>query len=122
MLDALGPPCLSTNVGPYNVSMNSERKRVWRLVDRLIAAVLLVLFLPPMLTISLVVYLDSGAPVLLRSHYADVDGDRVGVLCFRTVGSVGAWLKKFSLDCFPALWDVLRGEIGIRDMWHLCKM
>jgi exopolysaccharide biosynthesis polyprenyl glycosylphosphotransferase len=114
-----------------------------RTMDLLISGVLLALLSPLFLTISLLILIDSGRPVFFRQRRAGKDGKPFRVLKFRTmendaeerlgelvdlqklpepafkipndprVTRVGRLLRRTSIDEFPQLLNVLRGEMSM---------
>lgn len=115
-------------------------KTVW---ERTAAAVALLLLAPVLLTIAVVVRLDSPGPVLFRQERVGRDGRRFTMLKFRTMvvdaeerlaalaatqadGRVlfkmlddpritrcGRVLRRYSLDEIPQLVNVVRGEMAL---------
>jgi exopolysaccharide biosynthesis polyprenyl glycosylphosphotransferase len=111
--------------------------------DLLVSGLVLVLGLPLWLGIALAVKLTSRGPVLYRDRRVGLGEREFGMLKFRTmradaavqqaeleasneadgplfkiredprVTSVGAVLRRLSLDEFPQLWNVLRGEMSL---------
>lgn len=107
------------------------------------ASLLLVLFSPILLTAALLIKLTSPGPVLFRQQRCGVNGRPFMMLKFRSmvtdaeqrkhelellnemsgpvfkvtddprVTRVGKWLRKFSIDEFPQLINVLRGEMSL---------
>jgi len=99
--------------------MNSQRPLWLTLPERFLALLLLAVLLPPLLEVAFVIYFTSGSPVFLTDQ-GSASGHAVGrVLRFRTAGSVGRFLKKYSIDALPALWSVVSGEIRLRDLSKL---
>jgi exopolysaccharide biosynthesis polyprenyl glycosylphosphotransferase len=110
-------------------------------LDRLLAAVLLLLLSPLLLAIALLVRLGSGSPVLFRQRRVGRDGQVFEVLKFRTMRApaapqrgprpgegdaapggiegedrrtaVGRFLRAWSLDELPQFVNVLRGEMSV---------
>jgi lipopolysaccharide/colanic/teichoic acid biosynthesis glycosyltransferase len=110
------------------------------LVDRVLAALALVVVAVPMLFIAGVVALTMGRPVLFRQRRVGRDGEVFEVLKFRTMRPdrrgnqldvihdrrrthksdadprhtrVGRFLRRYSLDELPQLFNVLQGEMSI---------
>ena len=101
--------------------------------DIVLSALLLVPALPLMALIALGVRLSSPGPVLYRQDRVTWNGARFVMLKFRTMqvdaeatsGPVwsrpgdrrttrfGAWLRRWSLDELPQLFNVLKGEMSL---------
>ena len=117
--------------------LNWQIKRVF---DWLIAGFLLLLLSPVMLSIALLVKLDSPGTIFFRQWRVGRRGKLFGIYKFRTmvadaeaqhdrvmenltglhkqiadprVTRVGKWLCKYSLDELPQLLNVLRGEMSL---------
>ena len=107
----------------------SQRKRAF---DILMSFGALMLFLPLLLTVALLVRLESPGPALFRQRRTGLGGEIFTVFKFRTmtvaedgdvvrqatrddarVTALGAILRKFSLDELPQLLNVLRGEMSL---------
>jgi lipopolysaccharide/colanic/teichoic acid biosynthesis glycosyltransferase len=111
-----------------------------RVVDRVAAAVLLVLFAPLMAIVALWILLDDGRPILLAQERVGKQGRPFRMLKFRTmvpnaielgqklkltedlygvvpndprITRAGRFLRRTSLDELPQLWNVLRGEMSL---------
>jgi exopolysaccharide biosynthesis polyprenyl glycosylphosphotransferase len=114
-----------------------------RLLDMVGSTLLLLLTAPVMLLIALAVRLDSSGPVLFSQNRSGLRGRSFRMYKFRTMvtnaeqgraeladrnemsGPVfkvkndprvtrgGLFLRKFSLDELPQLWNVLRGEMSL---------
>jgi exopolysaccharide biosynthesis polyprenyl glycosylphosphotransferase len=113
------------------------------LTERILALVILVLALPVLVVIALLVKLTSRGPVLFRQIRVGRDGRRFRMLKFRSmvdgadqqrgeltglneqdgpmfkikadprVTTVGRWLRRYSLDELPQLWNVVRGDMAM---------
>lgn len=120
--------------------MSEQRRRLSRAVqlrvkhalDRVLAAVLLVLLAPLFAIVAAAIKLDDGGPVLFRQPRIGragqpftvvkfrsmvVDADRLldaaGVPVAPRLSRAGRWLRRLSLDELPQLVNVLRGEMSI---------
>lgn len=139
-LDELdGTPLVSWNqhrAGPVQLFLK-------RSVDILFSALILVFSAPLLLSIALAIRVSSGSPVLFRQTRSGLNGRRFTLLKFRTmtvdaeddrqrietlnemsgpvfkvrndprVTRAGAFLRRFSLDEFPQLWNVLKGNMSL---------
>ena len=104
-----------------------------RAVDVGLGALALGLALPVMAAITAAIAATSGRPVLYRQERMGLDGRRFWMLKFRTMPldaeaatgprwatpddprrtHLGAWLRRFSLDELPQLFNVLRGDMSL---------
>ena len=103
-----------------------------RLFDIVAAAGALLLFLPLLLLVMLAIRLESPGAAIFRQRRTGYRGQVFTILKFRTmtvaedsakvrqatknderVTSVGALLRKLSIDELPQLWNVLRGDMSI---------
>ncbi len=104
-----------------------------RLLDLLIAAAALVITAPVMAAAAIAIKLDSRGPVLYLARRVGRDGEEFDLYKLRTmhtgndpvgvgtpvlagdprVTRVGAFLRRFSIDEFPNLVNVVRGEMAI---------
>ncbi|WP_293383509.1 sugar transferase [Phenylobacterium sp. SCN 70-31] len=107
----------------------SRRKRAF---DIVLSAGALLFFLPLLLTVALLVRLESPGPALFRQRRTGLNGVIFTVFKFRTmrveedgavvrqatqndsrVTALGAILRKYSIDELPQLLNVLRGEMSL---------
>jgi len=116
---------------------------VKRAFDLVVSSLVLVVGLPLWLAIAAAVKLNSRGPVFFRDRRVGLGEQEFGMVKFRTmyadaaglqaeleasneadgplfkiredprVTSVGAFLRRFSLDEIPQLWNVLRGEMSL---------
>jgi exopolysaccharide biosynthesis polyprenyl glycosylphosphotransferase len=114
-----------------------------RFVDVSLSALILVLALPVVLGIALLIKLTAGGAVLYRQTRCGLNGRRFTLYKFRTmvegaeerqrellhlnemdgpvfklkqdprVTRLGRFLRRFSLDELPQLWNVLRGDMSL---------
>jgi len=130
-------------IGVSDLRLTTWQAAVKRVLDILVSAVLLVVTAPLMALIALAVRLDSDGPVLFRQPRVGQDGRIFTMYKFRTmvpdaeerlqallrergwekpplkipddprVTRVGRFLRRFSLDELPQLWNVLRGDMSM---------
>ena len=107
-------------------------------IDRVVAAIVLVLFAPLLAAIALWILFDGGRPAILAQERAGKNGVPFRMLKYRTMvqnalelapqltddpfGVVendpritrpGRFLRRTGLDELPQLWNVLRGEMSL---------
>ena len=104
--------------------------RLKRVVDVAGSSVALLVSLPVMAGVAAVVAVRLGRPVLFVQTRAGLDGRPFPLLKFRTmsderngdgdmlpdsdrIAHVGAFLRRWSLDELPSLWNVLRGDMSL---------
>jgi len=100
------------------------------MLDRGVAAMLLVVLSPLMLAVAAAALLFNGRPILFRQTRPGLDEQPFELLKFRTMTdgrgpdgvrlpdgerltSFGRWLRRTSLDELPQLVNVLRGELSL---------
>lgn len=127
----------------YHQPFPEWRLAAKRLVDVVLASALLVLAFPVLLLIALGIKLDSRGPVFYRAERigyrghrftcnkfrtmrADADGEKDGLRArnerqrafFKIqkdprITGFGTFLRRYSLDELPQLWNVVRGEMSL---------
>lgn len=138
-LESLGPAQLLTFAGAPH---DDFRLTVKRATDFTFALIAIVTALPLLLVIALAIRLNSAGPVLFSQTRCGLNGRRFKLYKFRTmvenaeqlkhslahlnvkktafkipndprVTPVGRFLRKFSLDELPQLFNILKGEMAI---------
>ncbi len=124
-----GVPIVSIRERPL-YGIRAAAKRALDLVG---AAILLVVLAPLLAVLAVLVRLTSPGPALFRQTRTGLDGHEFTMLKFRTMEpdaeretgpvftspedarttSIGRFLRRFSLDELPQLWNVLRGEMSL---------
>ncbi len=123
-----GVPCWALFASP----LQGPAQWLKRLEDLVIGTLALVVFAPLMLLIAIAIRLDSPGPVLFRQRRYGLNGKTFWMWKFRTmrvvedgpavkpatqqdkrVTRVGRWLRRFSLDELPQLFNVLKGEMSL---------
>jgi lipopolysaccharide/colanic/teichoic acid biosynthesis glycosyltransferase len=104
-------------------------KIVKPLLDRLLAVVLLIIFFPMLMIVSLFVYFMMGRPIFFRQERAGYKGEIFKIYKFRTMSNavndtgtllcddarmtkVGKFLRNMSLDELPQLFNIIKGEMS----------
>ena len=100
-----------------------------RLFDILFSLVLLIILAPLILLMAVLIRLKMGAPVLFRQPRPGLRGRQFYLFKFRTMSeevdeegrvlddrerltALGRWLRKYSLDELPQLFNVLKGDLS----------
>src|SRR2546430_2508092 len=106
------------------------RRRFKRVFDIAAAAAAIVILSPVMLVVAVVIYAESGRPILFRQTRIGRDGLEFELLKFRSmiqgsanrpkpeIGSgavtrVGRILRRTNIDELPQLINILRGEMSV---------
>ncbi len=113
--------------------MTGWDKVLKRIIDIFGALIALILFFPLMLIISVVIKLTSSGPSLYGQERMGLDGHTFDALKFRSMHydaesetgavwasenddrrtKIGTFLRKYSLDELPQLFNVLKGEMSL---------
>jgi len=131
-------PLLTFSAAPHD----EIRLLAKRVTDVVLAAAALVLLLPFMLLIALMIRLTSPGPAIFRQERCGLNGRRFMFYKFRSMcdnaeelkasvahlshkttafkirndprlTGVGRFLRKFSIDEWPQLWNVLKGDMSL---------
>jgi exopolysaccharide biosynthesis polyprenyl glycosylphosphotransferase len=138
-LDRLGTsPLLTFSATPHD----EIRLLVKRITDIILAAAALLLLFPVMLMVALLIRITSPGPAIFRQERCGLNGRRFVFYKFRSMcedahemraslehlserqtalkipndprlTKVGRWLRKFSIDEWPQLWNVLKGDMSL---------
>jgi exopolysaccharide biosynthesis polyprenyl glycosylphosphotransferase len=138
-LDRLGAlPLLTFSATPHD----EIRLLMKRVTDVVLAAASLVLLCPVMLMIALIIRLTSPGPAIFRQVRCGLNGRKFVFYKFRSMQEnahemreslrhlserqtamkipndprltfIGRWLRKFSIDEWPQLWNVLKGDMSL---------
>jgi lipopolysaccharide/colanic/teichoic acid biosynthesis glycosyltransferase len=92
-----------------------RRRRAKHVLDRMIAALLLVILLPVLVAGALALWLATRGPVLVREPRRGFDGAPLAVFRFACAGAplVGGGLRRLRLDGAPMLLNVLKGQMSL---------
>jgi sugar transferase EpsL len=94
-----------------------------RLVDIFLASIFIALTIIPLLITGLMIAIFDGRPIFFLQKRAGEHGQIFSVCKFRTmnhsneidanrVTALGAFLRKFSIDEIPQLWNILTGDMS----------
>ena len=138
-LDRLGSaPLLTFAAAPHDEIL----LLIKRAVDIALAVTALVVVAPVMLAVAAIIRLTSPGPVIFRQIRCGLNGRRFVVYKFRSMclnaeelkpalahmsmketafkmaadprlTPIGRWLRKFSIDEWPQLWNVIRGDMSL---------
>jgi exopolysaccharide biosynthesis polyprenyl glycosylphosphotransferase len=116
-----------------DVALRGGKSVVKRLVDIIVSSLGLVILLPVFLVVAVLIKLTSRGRVFYRQERMGLDGHRFRIIKFRTMvrdaeeesgpvmsrpgdprmTKVGRFLRKFSIDEFPQLVNVFKGEMSL---------
>jgi exopolysaccharide biosynthesis polyprenyl glycosylphosphotransferase len=129
---------LDTTFSPANLNTHSTAldDNVYasfkRGLDIVVAVSALILLAPVLLAVAVLVLIDSGEPIFFKQTRLGLNGKPFDIIKFRTmtvmengseirqatrndarVTRSGRFLRAYSLDELPQLWNVLRGEMSV---------
>ncbi|MDZ4180227.1 MAG: sugar transferase [Coriobacteriia bacterium] len=137
--DIAGVPLITVK----SISLSAGNLRTKRVFDVLVASAIVLVGLPIWLALALAIIIDSRGPVFYKQARVGRHGTAFGMYKFRSMVSdadarlaqlledneatgplfkmkddprvtrVGKWMRKFSVDEFPQLLNVLRGEMSL---------
>lgn len=120
-------------VWAFEILSATKAYLIWKRLLDLLAIILLAPFLLLLSgMVALVIYFDSGGPILFRQKRLGRNGHPFTMVKFRTmktnseengaafatrqdprITKVGQFLRKFRLDELPQFWNVLKGDMSI---------
>jgi exopolysaccharide biosynthesis polyprenyl glycosylphosphotransferase len=119
-------------IGVHTPGLSGPKAAVKRLIDLAVAALALLCLSPLLASISLLIRYVDRAPVFFTQRRVGQDGRQFRMFKFRTmrtdapvyaqaptdlrddrVTRLGRFLRRTSMDEFPQLWNVLRGEMSL---------
>ncbi|WP_462411178.1 sugar transferase [Neobacillus sp. Marseille-QA0830] len=101
-----------------------------RILDLILASAVLVIFSPVFIIISILVRIKLGSPIMFKQQRSGMNGKPFTLYKFRTMTDqrdksgelledefrltpFGKFLRKYSVDEFPQLFNVLKGDISL---------
>ncbi|MEZ5849450.1 MAG: undecaprenyl-phosphate glucose phosphotransferase [Hyphomicrobiaceae bacterium] len=133
-----GPALSVSSLGPVGL-LDVKRKPLsdWQPIiksveDRVLGVALALLFAPMLVLAATAIKLDSKGPVFFRQRRTGLNGETIEVVKFRTmhvlqdgpnvpqatrndprITRVGGFLRRWSIDELPQLYNVLKGEMSL---------
>ena len=113
--DLLGLPVINIRYVPLSNTFNALVKRCMDIVGSLIC---IVLFSPIMLLTAIAVKVTSKGPLIFKQERVGLHNEPFRMYKFRTmydprITKIGRFLRKTSLDEFPQLFNVLKGDMSL---------
>jgi lipopolysaccharide/colanic/teichoic acid biosynthesis glycosyltransferase len=98
------------------------------LFDRAMALAFLLVLAPVLTLIAFLLRTNTYGPIVVTDDFITADGTPVHTYRFRTTGrgtrafqSVGRFLRLYSIDEFPGLWAIVRGEVSFTQFLKLWR-
>jgi len=102
---------------------------MYRVLEIILASLLLILTLPIMVVVALLIFATMGRPILFKQSRIGLHAHLFYIYKFRTmrvtnkadietvgdnsrVTRLGEWLRKLSIDEFPQLFNIIKGDIS----------
>ncbi|WP_096601198.1 heterocyst development glycosyltransferase HepC [Calothrix sp. NIES-2100] len=97
---------------------NSLSKQFQRLIDRIVALVLLLLVTPALLALVLLMQVDSQGSIFSYEWQVGEGGKLFHAMSFRTTEQhnltrLGRWMRQYNLHNLPQLFNVVLGDRGL---------
>ena len=92
--------------------------------DKTLALLLIILFVPVYITVSIAIMIKMGRPILFKQKRPGLDDEIFSIYKFRTMNNnhllsdgeriigIGKFIRSTSLDELPQLFNVLKGEMS----------
>lgn len=113
----------------FSVNLTGFSRLVKSILDRLVAAIALLVLSPILLIIAIAIYIRMGSPIFFTQPRPGKDGCIFTFYKFRTMTTerdtdgnllpdeqrlttLGKFLRRTSLDELPQIWNVLKGDMS----------